>query len=322
MNNATNTRSYPGYAPPVRPPAPPFRKATISRYPQPLKQRYPWKKPKEKRMTIAAGFVYRNGVLLCADTEMTGFDMTLHASKMMQFDYPDGKIAAAYAGGGTFATSALQKLKRKLQQVQAGDTLREIEKVLDHEYRRLVLSHPDHTTDGSLGYELLLAICPKQQPAALYVTHQTAIRQEFAYDCIGSGEALAHYLIRPSFGMGMDERRITSLAAFTLAGVKDYVPGCGGLSEFVFIRNDGIMGQFFSKASIGITPRTSTEWLEAHAKEYELISRQLLFALPNPDISDDDFEKNVGLFRDRALDLRRRWRQSNLIHEVNADLTQ
>jgi hypothetical protein len=109
----------------------------------------PWGKLKEKRMTIAAGFVYRNGALLCADTEVSGWSMTVYASKLMHFSCPGGKIGMAYAGNSGFAISTMQKCERRLQDVPAQDTLREIERIVDREYRKTVLSQTRHARIGN-----------------------------------------------------------------------------------------------------------------------------------------------------------------------------
>jgi hypothetical protein len=84
-------------------------------------------------MTIAAGFVCREGILLCADTEQTAWAMKLHGSKLGHFACPGGIIAFAYAGNTRFAFSAIQKLQKRLQGIPPEDTLSEVEKVLDRE---------------------------------------------------------------------------------------------------------------------------------------------------------------------------------------------
>ena len=100
-------------------------------------------------MTIAAGLLHRDGVLLCADTEQTGWAMKLHAAKLGHFAHPAGKVAWAYAGNVNFAVSAIQKCRRRLEAAAPTDTLGELEAVLDEEYRRNVLSHPGYATDGT-----------------------------------------------------------------------------------------------------------------------------------------------------------------------------
>jgi hypothetical protein len=90
-------------------------------------------------MTIAAGFLCRQGVLLCADTEQTAWAMKLHQAKVGFFDFPGGKMGHVYAGNTQFALSAIEKLQKRLNRRAIKDPLGEVEKLLDSEYRRNVL---------------------------------------------------------------------------------------------------------------------------------------------------------------------------------------
>jgi len=217
-------------------------------------------------MTIAAGFIYENGVLLCADTELSGWAMTLHSRKVEHFKCPLGTVGIAYAGNRGFAVSAIQKCKRQLVTISPEEALVKLERIIDKEYRRTVLSHPSHATDPNLSYSLLISICSQSGDLSLYVTEQTAMRQVPDYECIGIGEALAHYLVRSEFSVGMGERATLELATFMLACVKGNVPGCGGFSQFVSIRRDGTATDLMSGGSLlGSSLLTNTDWLERHS---------------------------------------------------------
>ena len=64
--------------------------------------------------------------------------------KLEVFDCPGGQVAFALAGNSAFAWSAIQKLKARLEATPPGETITIAERVLEKEYRRHVLSHPDH----------------------------------------------------------------------------------------------------------------------------------------------------------------------------------
>ena len=99
-------------------------------------------------MTIAAGFVCEEGVLLCADTEPTGWSSKFHGSKVEHFEIRGGKIAFALtAANSHLAWSAIQKCRDRLQAVVPKDVVVELEQILDAEYRRQVLTHPSYS-DG------------------------------------------------------------------------------------------------------------------------------------------------------------------------------
>jgi hypothetical protein len=158
---------------------------------------YPWKS-KEKSKTIAAGFCYQSGVLLCADTLHEGWTYKIHETKIRNFAYDGGRVAFTFAGQTDLAITAIQKCQQSLESTKplSGDVIVDIEKILDRAYRKSVLSHPDH---ASLHYYLLIAVQPLGGDAVLYRTNRTSIRKLDSYGCIGIGDALTHALIRHLF---------------------------------------------------------------------------------------------------------------------------
>jgi 20S proteasome alpha/beta subunit len=259
-------------------------------------------KSKEKRMTIAAGFICSEGVLLCADTEQTGWAMKLHDSKVDHFEHPGGKIAYAYAGNVPFACSAIQKLRRHLQRRTFNDTMAEVEKVLDREYRRNVLSHPDHLTDSTISYRILFGVWSPGERVRLYSTSLTAIEEVKGYQCIGMGDYLAHYLVRQHVAGGIPQRHTLIHASYALSAIKDYVPDCGGMSIYVLLQNDGRTGVLTS-----IHPGPCSE-IQEYAKPYDVATRELLIAMVNDDGDDVHFEQYLReVFAPRLLEVRKKW---------------
>jgi hypothetical protein len=77
------------------------------RYPQPLKQpRYPLRS-KEKRMTIAAGFVCQSGVLLGTDSLLSAEQMAYCDKKMVPICGRDYTAIIAFAGDPKFCVSTV-----------------------------------------------------------------------------------------------------------------------------------------------------------------------------------------------------------------------
>jgi hypothetical protein len=255
-------------------------------------------------MTIAAGFLCRDGIVLCADTEQQAWAMKLHGSKMGDFECANGdKVCYAYAGNTAFALSAVQKCQNRLQSTRITNTIVEIESILDREYRRNVLKHPDHATDGTLPYHLLLALWKRDdKKAKLYVTAQTSIHQSQNYECIGIGDSLGHYLIRPMFNRGMKDREALNMAAYALAMVKDYVPGCGGLSVFKILKDDGRIGTVTSAFD------GTFDLIEKYAKSYDYMARRFLMMMVDPTLEDEHFEMNVQMYLNSdMMRSRREW---------------
>jgi hypothetical protein len=49
-------------------------------------------------MTIAAGFLHADGILLCSDSQMEGAAIKFQAPKIGMFEFLGGKIGFAFAG--------------------------------------------------------------------------------------------------------------------------------------------------------------------------------------------------------------------------------
>lgn len=111
-------------------------------------------------MTIAAGFAHREGVLLCADTELTTGHRKLHASKIFHFDCALGRFAFVFAGHVHNAVATLQKIEAALTKARR-NALGVMEHVLDREYKRLVLSRPAPFQDD-FDFALIFAFRPQR----------------------------------------------------------------------------------------------------------------------------------------------------------------
>jgi hypothetical protein len=95
-----------------------------------------------------------------------------------------------------------------------------------------------------------------------------------------------------------------------LANVKANVSGCGGMSHFLGIRDDGAMAEFYSAVLPGFVPATSTEWLEFRAKGFDSMARDLFFSMADQGISDDEFRSRLEVFNARVSELRTEWNKT------------
>ena len=233
-------------------------------------------------VTIVAGFVNQNGVVLCTDTQYTISGVKYLGLKSEEIICPGGKVAIAYAGNVEVAQAAIYATGMRLQSVQPTDTLPELTRFLDEEYTRSVGQDPN-----SRWYDLIVAHWSNvDKTARLYATNANALRPIHIYDCIGIGRLLAHYLVRSHCYPGISERMCLSLAAYMLVNVKDYVDGCGGPSHYHVIRHTGetIRG---SAAEVGV------EHLEIYAKGLDAGMRRLMLVMSSG-IDEKEFERELS----------------------------
>jgi hypothetical protein len=241
------------HLPVVRPPAQRltpdalwFRSIHQTKHPDP---RYPCGS-KEKRVTIAAGFHFDGGVLLCADSEYVGYGHTVHDAKVFSFECPAGKVAFTFAGNAGFAKAAIHRCKQAVGSLQPGaqnpSMFDVIARSVEKEYRRQILSVPSYASDSSYAYRLLISAWSPQQPLTLYVTDGPSIWPVDEYECIGVGEPIAHFLLNPLLEVNpstMSLDRLLVVVAYALYKIKKFVPACGGMSRFFGMFSDGSCGE-------------------------------------------------------------------------------
>jgi len=255
-------------------------------------------------MTIAAALTYDSGVLLCADTQMEAGALKIHAPKVGSFECPGGRIGFALAGHTSFAISAIQKCSQKLRDAKAHEIIEKLKETLEREYCRVVFKHPNYKTDWNLAYWFLLAFwsCSDKQ-VWLFATEEQTLRSiNTTYECIGIGRDLAHYLLAtPPTLSGMNEQRALLLAAYMLARVKEHVPGCGGASHILLLRNDG---------TFDLVDPFAFDLVVRQSAIYEWNARELIFAATDSGVTDSQFEQHINIFSATARHIRNLWRQN------------
>lgn len=107
------------------------------------------------------------------------------------------------------------------------------------------------------------------------------------FKCLGVGAELASYLIRTGF-LSPSLKQVSSLAAYTLACVKESIAGCGGMSVYLLLRKDGTSGVLTSEHD------GPTKEIERYARVYDFTMRRLLLWMADMQGEDVYFEKNLS----------------------------
>lgn len=233
-------------------------------------------------MTIAAGFVNRDGVLLCADTMTTdGGTSVIYRSKIIPVYFNDGKAFFAFAGEVKFIESVVQRCENALCRYNGGlrsgaDIAEVVRKQWIAAFRE---SH--NPKDGLSGDQILCAIhSERDKRSALY----NSSNQSFAMsgndvECIGWGEAVARYLVGQHMPSGaireLNQRRVFETAISALGRVKEFMPhAVGGNLTAVRLNSDGseyLYGQY------------EIEKVETYTAEFDDLTREMLGHFANLD---------------------------------------
>jgi hypothetical protein len=249
-------------------------------------------------VTIAAGFRFDNGALLCADTKYVGA-MALYNPKLFPKAYNSGAASIfAVVGNSAFSRMAVDKCEAALAQLSDPSQSKMaavIESVLLKVHKQHVFPHPDRNLEGGPDFWLILALFSPIDKVSTYYTTQTALVPFDLYHCSGSGEYLGHYLIKPRYQTpGLLSRAVT-VACTALTRIKSYDANCGGNSQFILLDNDGYIGEM-RQFNIASTERFSEYFHELSEHLYEEIS--------DVNLTEEEVAKKFSTFKKVALHYR------------------
>jgi hypothetical protein len=260
---------------------------------------------KSKPMTIAAGFVHREGVLLCADTELTAGDRKLHASKIFHFDCALGRFAFVFAGHVHNAIATLQKIEAAVTKARR-NPMGVVEHTLDREYKRLVLCQPVQFHDA-FDFSLIIAFRPPKGGVEMYFTDAAAIRREQFHATVGIGAVFAEQLIDATANVGPSSRGgYLTLAAYVLGSVKKRITNCGGASLYIDVGDNGSLTELYGDDYL----KAIEEWFGV----YQMLTWELFTQLADGSMSDDDFAKNFATFHRHMIEQRQKWKDLKARH--------
>ncbi len=198
-------------------------------------------------MTLAAGFMFADGILFCVDTKVSTAVKT-NESKLLFYTHGNGQCGTAFAISSAdlnFPRSAVESCRTAVDKIDFKDANIEsvrkaIQSALAKFYKEHIYPHPDRAS-GAVYLEMLVGIWLRND-TRLFVSHETLLNPVEEYECLGSGAYLAKYLIR-QYGYGKGERvtltdagLISSLAVNAAIG---YDEGCGGEPEMLILNNNG-----------------------------------------------------------------------------------
>ena len=213
-----------------------------------LDKNHPAYRHRRKSMTIGVGFTYDGGLLLCADTKVSGA-IKENQSKIDVRTSNNGYCRIAFAMSAVdlnFPKSAVDKCWAHVQQkvdfaVASMDAVvEEVERSLASFYETYIYPHPDRQPNSPY-LQFLVGIWLRDE-TRLYVSYETLFRRVEEYECIGSAAYLAKFLIRrylKANGERWDSTDAELMAEFAVGSAIEYDEACGGTPEILKITNDG-----------------------------------------------------------------------------------
>jgi 20S proteasome alpha/beta subunit len=192
-------------------------------------------------MTIAAGILCSDGVVLGADTEFTG--PIKHSGSKIWGVVPNGlRVRCLMAGAGDVIL--LRSMRDKLAAAPAFDkaknreeTVACIEDQMAGLFQRHVFPNPTYT-DRNQALSLVFGL-RDSEGCGLYETSGTAVAKSERYACIGYGSDLGSYLLETLLESEPAILNGIATMIYVLKQAKKYSLYCGGDSHLFVLRKNG-----------------------------------------------------------------------------------
>lgn len=191
-------------------------------------------------MTIAAGFVCSDGVVLCADTLLSA-NYRQQGPKVWLWQGRDGQ-AVAVAGAGSYILLKLAKeaIFDRLNRLAKINAKLVKHSVVEPVINSIQTDHVDKATDWDrlhgYGVALLIAVRDKGK-TVLYETDRRACSEVARFSCVGTGAPVGNYVSSIFFSPSLSVMWAQVAAAYVIQQTKAYGDDCGGDTNIVILRD-------------------------------------------------------------------------------------
>lgn len=235
-------------------------------------------------MTIAAGFVCTDGIVIGADTEYSNSVVKEYRSKIWRSQ--DERCVIAAAGDEVLMKEAAETLLTCLDsEYSVEDVKEQFQDTMQAIHERFI----DYSNDPSFTLRMLVA-AQASDGLVLFRQSRWAVTDVKAYACIGSGEAFGNYVAKRFFGE-LKPQPITAgivCASHLLRLAKNHVQGCGGTrSEIVILP---ARGRAYEQSERNVRN------VEVLLDGVDAVLGPLLFAIPDSSIPMEAIEERLKVF--------------------------
>src|SRR5258708_11268684 len=267
--------------------------------------------PRGKRVTIAAGFVCEDGLLLCADSQEVISGYTKNEVDKVRMWKDQGLCIAITGAGDTelieyagklIETAITDEYSPKEWRLSE-DYQRIIEKTFAQLFKDAILPYATFPREDRPYVDLLIAIGVSNDVSKfemLFKASGTTVREiDFGAECIGSGTMIAKSLIERIYSSFLKLDDAIIIACYILYHAKRWTDGCGGdTSVVVSSVKNGLFGGGIHALEI--------KHLESAFDEFDSHMHCALMNFANPNVADKDFRESSKTIQNRLIDIRKK----------------
>jgi 20S proteasome alpha/beta subunit len=261
-------------------------------------------------VTIAAGYRFDTGILLCADSQYTGAAKT-NESKIFPIQHHAATVVLVLTGRSTFGRRAFERIRDGIltipeDQVTRGRMQDAIEAALRDVFNNHIYTHPDWGRSNAPEVSFVIGLYSPIDGDFLFSTDETICAEMPDHVCLGSGSYLGDFLSRMYRGREQLFREVVDLAIYILQQTKSYDAYCGGNSEFIVLWDDG---------DISPIQNLDVTLGEAYSQAFMQCVSSLFYSAANLEKTDDAVSRDMK--RDIDTLVRNRETRKNIRDQYN-----
>jgi hypothetical protein len=247
-------------------------------------------------VTIAAGFVTRDGILLCSDSQYSGWEK-IYDAKLFSRAWGSGTVSFAFSGSVDHARSIIEDCWEKLAMPSGPQNVADLRRDL----REVIKIGISQCPAGTELPEFLIGVTT-QSEAHLFVARNLAMPRVSRFEFLGSGAYIAHHVVKSlnpaQFDlMSFEEGVLVALSVLSAAKRNDQY--CGGGSQFLAAGRGA--GLLFGPSSVDLS--------DALLDRYEFLLRNLFISVGDRHCTDEGFAKTLNDVCSELTTLRKQMRE-------------
>lgn len=248
---------------------------------QPKKQRL----SKGKSMSISIATVCTDGLVVCADREISGYGFKFYECKLskISLDADSRALVLAYVGSSDTMKVIVQDLRNRIEGKHK--SREEIEAALQETVNASLPQKPEGDEEH---HAMLCGFCADEN-FVLLKTWDRKISPVSAWDCVGVGDsALTRYLGAIFLGtqIHLPVFRAVPICNYMIAQAKKYVQGCGGETDL-----------FVMDPSGKVTEQLTGPVIDKICELIEYNFNLLLTSATEPDVSAEQYDNLIKQLR-------------------------
>ncbi len=239
-------------------------------------------------MTVGVGFLCADGVMLCADDQITWRESHKYYERKIYpvYDSKASVVAATFSGNPDLMKSFVGKFKASMGHMPEPHTADRIQETIE-----TVLTFFDVLKDEPTQLNLLCGIVIPNKEFRLVKSDGYVVRDVPRFDYVGIGDSSVLRFLSPLLVRRREFflQEAFNIAAYMVFQAKRYVDGCGGSTDGLLMEKTGCGVNIHLQPGMGI---------EAAFSRIEHTLAEVANALSDTGMSDDRLDNYVKQFAD------------------------